>query len=66
MRDRGSSIRAVIMDRLGPNVWHQSTAEASALLVELEETARPYLFTRPEPLLDSQITKLRTHFDAGR
>ena len=28
-----------ILDRLGPNVWHRSPAEASAVLEELEETA---------------------------
>lgn len=64
MRERGTPICAVMLDRLGPNVWHQSPAEASAVLEELEETARLYLLTRPQPLSDAQIAELRTHFNA--
>jgi 3-dehydro-4-phosphotetronate decarboxylase len=64
MRDCGTPIRAVMLDRLGPNVWHQSPAEASAVLEELEETARLYLLTRPQPLSEAQIAELRTHFNA--
>jgi len=29
-----------MLDRLGPNVWHESPAAACAVLEELEETAR--------------------------
>lgn len=57
-------IRAVMLDRLGPNVWHQSLAQASAVLEELEETARLYLMIKPTSLSDSQIQALRDHFDA--
>src|SRR5450631_1431494 len=50
MQQAGTPIRAVMLDRLGPNVWHRSPAEASAVLEELEETSRLYLLTRPTPL----------------
>jgi 3-dehydro-4-phosphotetronate decarboxylase len=64
MQQRGTPIHAVMLDRLGPNVWHRSLAEASAVLEELEETARLYLLTRPQPLSDARIDELRTHFNA--
>ncbi|MBL8289165.1 MAG: aldolase [Rubrivivax sp.] len=66
---RGAPIRAVMLDRLGPNVWHASPAEAMAVLEELEETARLWLLTRaassrPEPLSQAQIQELREQFGA--
>ena len=64
MRSKGTPIRAVMLDRLGPNVWHESPAAASAVLEELEETARLWLMTRPEPLSPAQIDELRVHFGA--
>ena len=64
MRERGTPIRAVMLERLGPNVWHGSPGEASAVLEELEETARLWLMTRPAPLTATQIEELRVHFDA--
>ncbi|HSW08449.1 aldolase [Aquabacterium sp.] len=64
MREAGTPIRAVMLDRLGPNVWHGSLAEASAVLEELEETARLWLMTRAAPLSDTQIDELRVHFGA--
>jgi len=65
-RQRGAPIRAVMLDRLGPNVWHESLAAASAVLEELEETAHLWLLTqrRAEPLSDAQIDELRGAFDA--
>jgi 3-dehydro-4-phosphotetronate decarboxylase len=57
-------IRAVMLDRLGPNVWHQALAQASAVLEELEETARLYLMTQSTPLTEFQIQELRDQFDA--
>ena len=36
----GRPIRAVMLERLGPNVWHDSPEAAMATLEELEETAR--------------------------
>ena len=64
-RDRKAPIRAVMLERLGPVVWHRTVAEASAVLEELEETARLWLLTRPAPLSDAQIDELRTHFGAA-
>ena len=63
-RAAGRPLRAVMMERLGPNVWQRSPAEASAVLEELEETARLWLMVRPTPLSDVQIEELRTHFGA--
>ncbi|MFI4932970.1 MAG: aldolase [Burkholderiales bacterium] len=63
-RKRGAPIRAVMLERLGPVVWHHTPAEASAVLEELEETARLWLMTRPAPLTATQIDELRAHFGA--
>ena len=46
---RGRRLRAVLIERLGPNVWHRSLTEASAALEELEETARLWLLCDPRP-----------------
>jgi 3-dehydro-4-phosphotetronate decarboxylase len=58
-------IRAVMLARLGPNVWHQSPASAMAVLEELEETAKLSL-ARPDtvPLVEAQIEELRQSFGA--
>jgi ribulose-5-phosphate 4-epimerase/fuculose-1-phosphate aldolase len=63
-RQRGAVLRAVMLDRLGPNVWHDSPAAALATLEELEETARLWLMTtpRPAPLDPQQIDALRLAF----
>lgn len=63
---RGMPLRAVMLDRLGPNVWHGSPAEAMAVLEELEETARLWLMTRPRPapLTEDRLQELREHFGA--
>jgi ribulose-5-phosphate 4-epimerase/fuculose-1-phosphate aldolase len=67
MAARGTPIRAVMLDRLGPNVWHRSPAEASVVLEELEETARLWLLCqpRPQPLGEAQIEVLRLQFGAA-
>lgn len=64
MRAAGTPLRAVMLERLGPNVWHRSPAEASAVLEELEETARLWMLTRPAPLTTDQIEELRQQFGA--
>jgi len=66
MAARGTPIRAVMLERLGPNVWHRTPAEASAVLEELEETARLWLMTsaRPQALNEEQIEALRRAFGA--
>lgn len=60
------ALRAVMLERLGPVVWHDSPARAMALLEELEETARLWLMTTPRPtaLSDARIDELRARFDA--
>lgn len=52
-------IQAVMLERLGPTVWHSDLAQASAVLEELEETARLWLMTRAQPLTEPQIDELR-------
>jgi ribulose-5-phosphate 4-epimerase/fuculose-1-phosphate aldolase len=65
-RTRGAPIRAVMLDRLGPNVWHDSPASAMAVLEELEEAARLWLLTgrSAAPLTEAQIDDLRQTFGA--
>ena len=67
MHAQGTPIRAVMLDRLGPNVWHRTPAGAMAALEELEETARLWLLTerKPEPLTHQQIEQLRQYFGAS-
>jgi ribulose-5-phosphate 4-epimerase/fuculose-1-phosphate aldolase len=67
MRARKTPIRAVMLDRLGPNVWHESPAATMAVLEELEETARLWLLSnpKPEPLSEAQIDELRRQFGAS-
>jgi ribulose-5-phosphate 4-epimerase/fuculose-1-phosphate aldolase len=64
--ERGVPIRAVLLERLGPLVWHESPAAAMATLEELEETARLWLMpgARPAPLSVPQIEELRATFGA--
>jgi 3-dehydro-4-phosphotetronate decarboxylase len=67
MAARGTPIRAVMLERLGPMVWHRSPAEASAVLEELEETAKLWLLCRPkpQPLTELQIDELCRSFGAA-
>ena len=64
---RGVPLRAVVLDRLGPVVWHRSLAEASATLEELEETAKLWLLTgrHTEPLDEARLDQLRRTFGAA-
>lgn len=63
---QGTPLRAVMLARLGPNVWHDTPAAAMATLEELEETARLWLLSSPPPAaLDAaQIDELRATFGA--
>jgi ribulose-5-phosphate 4-epimerase/fuculose-1-phosphate aldolase len=66
---RGAPLRAVMLSRLGPNVWHDTPAAAMATLEELEETARLQLLsartgTGPAPLSPAAIDELRQTFGA--
>ncbi|GAB3187816.1 class II aldolase/adducin family protein [Hydrogenophaga aquatica] len=66
-REGGLTLRAVMLERLGPNVWHGTPAQAMAALEELEETARLWLMSqpRPTPLTPEQIQELREAFNAS-
>ena len=61
---RGVPIRAVMLDRLGPNVWHRTPGEACAVLEELEETARLWLASgrKAKALSNEAIDELRHAF----
>ena len=63
---QGTPIRAVMLSRLGPNVWHDSPASAMATLEELEETARLATLTHApiSPLSQPQLQELRDAFGA--
>lgn len=65
-RDAGTPVRGVMLDRLGPVVWHRSPAEASAVLEELEETAKLWLMSgrNVAALSAEQIDELRQTFGA--
>ena len=65
-RARGAALRAVLLDRLGPTVWHDSPAAAMAALEELEETARLWLMgdRHAAALTATQIDELRRSFGA--
>ncbi|MFM0717143.1 aldolase [Paraburkholderia strydomiana] len=60
------TVRAVLLERLGPVVWERSVAQASYALEELEETARLWLMTnpRPAPLDEAALEELRAVFGA--
>ena len=61
----GGRLHAVMLERLGPNVWHRTPAQAMAVLEELEETARLWLLTqrRAQPLSADAISALCERFD---
>ena len=60
------TVRAVLLERLGPVVWERSVAQAAYALEELEETARLWLMTnpRPAPLGNAALEELKTAFGA--
>ena len=62
----GRPVRAVMLDRLGPIVWHGSLAAACAVLEELEETARLWRITDglANALSQAQIEDLGNAFGA--
>lgn len=62
----GIELRAVMLERLGPTVWHGSPAAAMATLEELEETARLVAVCggAPAELDEAQLRDLRHRFGA--
>ena len=64
---RGLTIRAVMCDRLGPQVWGTTPAAAMATLEELEETAKLWLRGQcsATPLSDTAIQALRDQFNVS-
>ena len=64
---KGRQLRAVMLDRLGPNVWHRTPSEAMATLEELEETAKLWLLSdfSCSSLDDSDLAELREAFAAS-
>ena len=64
MTERGATPRAVMCDRLGPQVWHESLSAAMAVLEELEQTARLWIDANRDvqPLTRSQLDALRERF----
>ncbi len=63
---QGTPIRAIMLERLGPNVWHDSPAAAMATLEELEETAKLIMTSTQAltPLTAAHIHELRQTFGA--
>jgi 3-dehydro-4-phosphotetronate decarboxylase len=63
-KSSGIPIRAVMLERLGPNVWHGSPSAAMATLEELEETAKLWQFSKGEAhtLTNDHIEELRQVF----
>lgn len=61
---QGTPLRAVMLSRLGPNVWHDSPAQAMAVLEELEETAKLWVLARekPQPLSGQALKELEQAF----
>lgn len=61
----GTPIRAVMLERLGPNVWHSTPQKAMATLEELEETAYLCNRTAASPLDEEKLEELRITFGAS-
>lgn len=63
---QGQRLRAAMLARLGPLAWHQTPAEALAVLEEMEETARlHWMLPDVQPLNTAQIDALRDAFGAS-
>lgn len=61
-RADGRNVRAVMLERLGPNAWGSTPKEAMAVLEELEETAFLWNRTTASPLPEAAITELEQRF----
>lgn len=60
----GMNLKAVMCDRLGPQVWQADLDAACAVLEELEQTARLWIEAgrNVQPLVRSQLDALREQF----
>ncbi len=61
----GLALRAVMCERLGPQVWNETPSSAMATLEELEETAKLWLRGNrsARPLSETEIEELRQQFN---
>ncbi|MEO6920910.1 MAG: aldolase [Collimonas sp.] len=61
-----TSVRGVLLERLGPVVWHESVSQAAFALEELEETAKLWMMLKdkPEPLSAAALDELYQVFGA--
>ncbi len=64
--DLADKVRGVLLERLGPVVWHESVSQAAFVVEELEETARLWLSLgdKPSPLGPDALDELRQVFGA--
>jgi len=63
-----ASVRAVLLERLGPLVWHDNVSAACFALEELEETAKLWLMlrdVRPPALSQAQIDDIKRTFNVN-
>ncbi|MBX3638719.1 MAG: aldolase [Rubrivivax sp.] len=63
-RLRQRPVLGVLLERLGPLVWHRDLTSAGAMLEELEETAKLWLMLdpRPKPLGPGVVRELQRRF----
>ncbi|AIY43170.1 Ribulose-5-phosphate 4-epimerase-related epimerase and aldolase [Collimonas arenae] len=61
-----TSVRGVLLERLGPVMWHESVSQAAFALEELEETAKLWMMLKdkPEPLSAAALDELYRVFGA--
>lgn len=66
VKSLAASVRGVLLERLGPVLWHESVSQAAFALEELEETARLWLMleNKPEPLSAAALDELYRVFGA--
>ncbi len=59
-------VHGVLLERLGPVIWHESVSQAAFVVEELEETARLWLSLgdKPSPLGPDALDELRQVFGA--
>lgn len=63
--DLATTVKGIMLERLGPVVWGPSVTKAAEILEELEETAKLWLMTNPKPqaLNDASLQELFETFD---